>query len=64
MNGTLELLVFVSLPMGVLFLVFFIRAVRSGQYEDQVTPAMRILAEDETPKKNGHEKHEKAQKTE
>ena len=41
------LLLAASLLLGVSFLVFFIRAVRSGQYEDTVTPAMRVLADDD-----------------
>lgn len=40
------LLIFASLAMAVVFLLAFIWAVRSGQYEDTCTPSMRMLAED------------------
>jgi cbb3-type cytochrome oxidase maturation protein len=45
--------IFLLIPCSVLlatgFLVAFIWAVRSGQYEDTCTPAMRILAQDRSP---------------
>ena len=41
------LLLAVSLTLGITFLIFFIRAVRSGQFQDTTTPAMRVLADDE-----------------
>lgn len=40
------LLVCVSVSIAVVFLVLFIWSVKSGQYEDCHTPAMRILMED------------------
>jgi cbb3-type cytochrome oxidase maturation protein len=52
------LLLAASLSLGTLFLVLFIRAVRSGQYQDTVTPAMRILADDE-PQTSKHWKKER-----
>lgn len=45
--GVIVILLLASLVMGTTFLVLFVRAVRSGQYEDTVTPAMRVLADDE-----------------
>ncbi len=39
-------LIFVSLAIATTFLIGFIWAVRSGQYEDTSTPSMRILMED------------------
>lgn len=36
-----------SLCVATAFLVYFIWAVRSGQYDDTQTPAMRVLMEDE-----------------
>jgi cbb3-type cytochrome oxidase maturation protein len=44
------LLIIVSVVIAVGFLAAFIWAVRSGQYEDDYTPAVRILFEDK-PKK-------------
>ena len=44
---TLYLLIGCSLAIAAVFLAFFLRAVRSGQYDDGVTPAMRILYDDD-----------------
>ncbi len=43
----LYLLIGVSLLAALVFLVLFIWAVRTGQYDDNHTPAIRILFEDE-----------------
>ncbi|QNF33622.1 cbb3-type cytochrome oxidase assembly protein CcoS [Adhaeribacter swui] len=42
------LLIGISLTVAVLFLGSFIWAVRSGQYDDDYTPSVRILFEEET----------------
>ena len=39
-------LILASLIVALLFLGAFIWSVRSGQYDDTLTPAMRVLAED------------------
>jgi cbb3-type cytochrome oxidase maturation protein len=44
------ILILASLAVALAFLGGFIWAVRSGQFEDTCTPAMRILSEDETAK--------------
>ena len=49
--SVLFLLLAASLLLGSTFLIFFIRAVKSGQYEDTVTPAMRMLVDDDAPRK-------------
>jgi len=41
-------LIIVSLMIAAIFLVSFIWAVRSDQYEDTYTPALRILNEENT----------------
>lgn len=41
------LLIGISLTVALLFLGSFIWAVRSGQYEDDYTPSVRILFEEE-----------------
>lgn len=43
----LYLLIGVSLLAALVFLVLFIWAVKSGQYDDNITPAIRILFDDE-----------------
>lgn len=42
------ILILASLGVAVAFLGGFIWAVKSGQFEDTCTPAMRILGEDES----------------
>jgi cbb3-type cytochrome oxidase maturation protein len=44
--AVIVILILASLGVAVLFLMGFIWAVRSGQYEDTCTPAMRILGDD------------------
>ena len=41
-------LILASLAVGLTFLLAFIWSVRSGQYEDTLTPSMRILLDDST----------------
>ena len=43
------ILILASLLIALTFLLGFIWAVRSGQYEDTCTPGMRVLAEEESP---------------
>ncbi|WP_020570124.1 cbb3-type cytochrome oxidase assembly protein CcoS [Neolewinella persica] len=43
------LLILVSLLLAVGFLYAFFWAVGTGQYEDEVTPSIRILFEDAKP---------------
>ncbi len=40
------ILILVSLAVALLFLAGFVWAVRSGQYEDTVTPSLRVLADE------------------
>ncbi|MEI7809437.1 MAG: cbb3-type cytochrome oxidase assembly protein CcoS [Verrucomicrobiota bacterium] len=40
------ILILASLAVALLFLAGFVWAVRSGQYEDTLTPSMRVLADD------------------
>ncbi len=42
----LGLLIFASLAIATFFLLGFIWAVRSGQFEDTSTPSMRLLMDD------------------
>jgi cbb3-type cytochrome oxidase maturation protein len=46
------ILIFISLTLALGFLACFVWAVRSGQYEDTLTPSMRILSEDQPAKKD------------
>jgi len=49
-------LIVISLIVALVFLVAFIWAVRSGQYEDDYSPSVRILFDDETHPNNQKEK--------
>ena len=40
------ILIIASLAVALLFLAGFVWAVRSGQYEDKLTPSLRVLADD------------------
>ncbi|MFM2394293.1 MAG: hypothetical protein RLZZ546_2275 [Bacteroidota bacterium] len=44
------LLICISIVLAVTFLYVFIRAVRSGQFDDDYTPSVRMLFEDELKK--------------
>jgi cbb3-type cytochrome oxidase maturation protein len=44
-------LISISIVVAVLFLYAFIKAVRSGQYDDDYTPSVRMLFDDELVKK-------------
>ncbi|NOS84253.1 MAG: cbb3-type cytochrome oxidase assembly protein CcoS [Ignavibacteria bacterium] len=49
--GVIIILVFFSVLVAGGFLVAFIWAVRSGQYDDRYTPSVRILFDDESESK-------------
>ena len=43
-------LITISIVVAIFFLYAFIRAVRSGQFDDDYTPSVRMLLEDELKK--------------
>ncbi len=45
--SVIYLLISISIIVAACFLTAFVRAVRSGQYEDDYTPSVRMLFEDE-----------------
>ncbi|MBP6334254.1 MAG: cbb3-type cytochrome oxidase assembly protein CcoS [Bacteroidia bacterium] len=47
----LFLLIFFSLMLAIGFLIAFIWSVRDGQFDDDYTPAIRILFDEEQPDK-------------
>ena len=60
------ILILASLAIALIFLGAFIWAVRSGQYEDTQTPAMRILMDDppashQTPRLAADQKDQQTQ---
>ncbi|RUT71939.1 cbb3-type cytochrome oxidase assembly protein CcoS [Flavobacterium cupreum] len=53
--SVIYLLITVSIFVAIGFFIAFIIAVKSGQYDDDYTPSVRMLFDDETritPKKN------------
>jgi cbb3-type cytochrome oxidase maturation protein len=48
------MLIFVSLIIALGFLAAFIWAIKSGQYDDDYTPSVRILFEDEKQTENSN----------
>ena len=48
----LYILIVVSISVAVVFLIAFIKAVKSGQYDDDYTPSVRMLFDDELIKKS------------
>ncbi|NNC70646.1 MAG: cbb3-type cytochrome oxidase assembly protein CcoS [Flavobacteriaceae bacterium] len=49
--GVIYVLITVSLIIAVVFLAAFFFAVRDGQYDDPVTPSIRMLFENKSTKK-------------
>jgi cbb3-type cytochrome oxidase maturation protein len=45
--SVIYILITVSIFVAVVFLFAFIKAVRSGQYDDDYTPSVRMLFDDE-----------------
>jgi cbb3-type cytochrome oxidase maturation protein len=50
--SVIYILITVSIVVAVVFLIAFVKAVRSGQYDDDYTPSVRMLFEDEIIKTN------------
>ncbi len=48
--SVIYLLISISIVVAVFFLYAFIRAVKSGQYDDDYTPSVRMLFDDELRK--------------
>lgn len=50
--SVIYILITVSIFVALLFLVAFIKAVKSGQYDDDYTPSVRMLFDDELIQEN------------
>ncbi|WP_130736811.1 cbb3-type cytochrome oxidase assembly protein CcoS [Flavobacterium sp. J27] len=48
--SVIYILITVSIVVAIVFLIAFIRAVKSGQFDDDYTPSVRILFDDEVKK--------------
>lgn len=49
--SVIYLLIPISIFIAIFFFVAFIRAVKTGQYDDDYTPSVRMLFDDELVKK-------------
>jgi cbb3-type cytochrome oxidase maturation protein len=45
--SVIYLLISISIIVAICFLIAFIRAVKTGQYDDDYTPSVRMLFDDE-----------------
>ncbi|MFY7988874.1 MAG: cbb3-type cytochrome oxidase assembly protein CcoS [Flavobacterium sp.] len=54
--SVIYLLITISIIVAVAFLIAFIKAVKSGQYDDDYTPSVRMLFDDEVVKKENPNK--------
>jgi cbb3-type cytochrome oxidase maturation protein len=45
--GVIYILISISIVVAVAFLIAFVRAVKNGQYDDDYTPSVRMLFDDE-----------------
>jgi cbb3-type cytochrome oxidase maturation protein len=48
--NVIYIMIAVSVVIAVVFLIIFIKSVKSGQYDDMYTPSVRMLFEDELVK--------------
>ncbi|UUV21416.1 cbb3-type cytochrome oxidase assembly protein CcoS [Flavobacterium sp. CBA20B-1] len=56
--GVIYILICISIFVAAVFLTLFIKSVKSGQFDDQYTPSVRMLFDDELKSK----KENKSQK--
>jgi cbb3-type cytochrome oxidase maturation protein len=54
--SVIYLLISISIIVAIFFFVAFIRAVKTGQYDDDYTPSVRMLFDDELVKKASDER--------
>lgn len=50
------MLISISIVVAIFFLYAFIKAVKSGQYDDDYTPSVRMLFDDELIKESNNNK--------
>ena len=56
--SVIYILISISIIVAVFFLYAFIRAVKSGQYDDDYTPSVRMLFDDELIKEPNTNKNQ------
>ncbi|HQZ26158.1 MAG TPA: cbb3-type cytochrome oxidase assembly protein CcoS [Flavobacterium sp.] len=60
--SVIYLLISISIVVAIFFFVAFIRAVKTGQYDDDYTPSVRMLFDDELVKKTSEKTIQIAEK--
>lgn len=55
--GIIYVMLIVSLVIALIFLAAFLWATKTDQFEDDYTPSVRILFDDETPEQTKEEHH-------
>jgi cbb3-type cytochrome oxidase maturation protein len=60
--SVIYLLISISIVVAVFFFVAFVRAVKTGQYDDDYTPSVRMLFDDELVKKASDKTIQSAEK--
>ncbi|UUC44294.1 cbb3-type cytochrome oxidase assembly protein CcoS [Flavobacterium cerinum] len=60
--SVIYILISISIVVAALFLYVFIKAVRSGQFDDDYTPSVRMLFDDELQKNNKNKSETKTEK--
>lgn len=57
--GVIYILICISIFVAAVFLILFIKSVKNGQFDDDYTPSVRMLFEDEVKAKPNSKKSEK-----
>lgn len=60
--SVIYLLISISIVVAIFFFVAFVRAVKTGQYDDDYTPSVRMLFDDELVKKTSDKSIQIAEK--
>ncbi|MEO4006081.1 MULTISPECIES: cbb3-type cytochrome oxidase assembly protein CcoS [unclassified Flavobacterium] len=60
--SVIYILISISIVVAAVFLYVFIKAVRSGQFDDDYTPSVRMLFDDELQKDNKQKSETKIEK--
>jgi cbb3-type cytochrome oxidase maturation protein len=60
--SVIYLLISISIVVAIFFFVAFVRAVKTGQYDDDYTPSVRMLFDDELVKKTSDKNIQIAEK--
>jgi cbb3-type cytochrome oxidase maturation protein len=57
--SVIYLLISISIIVAAIFLIAFLRAVKNGQFDDDYTPSVRMLFDDELKKESTQSNKEK-----